>query len=196
MTAPTRSTQGSLGSDIVKLVAGLCLIALVVRVGIEFFEIGLQIWALAKAGFYFCVKAFLIMLAMILAAILIALLCDALAPVLRRVNNAHEKRIAIQRCRLPSLQTFQTGKSQMDGEVEKIDLFLSSLLRDRYLEMTGRLPDGNTFRNRNAFSSFKAGELAPVLMEAKHQVEQELFAPLIGAYRMSDDSQTEKEARR
>jgi hypothetical protein len=191
-----KPTQGSLGSDLVKFVAGLCLIALVVRVGIEFFEIGLQIWALAKAGFYFCVKAFLVVLALILASILIALLCDALAPVLRRIKKVRERRIAIQRCRLPSLQAFLTGKSPMDGEVEKIDAFLASLLRDRYCEMTGRLPDGSTFRNRNAFSSFKAGELVPVLMGAKHQVEQELFAPLIGAYRMSDASQTEKEAGR
>jgi hypothetical protein len=124
----------------------------------------------------------------------IALLCDALAPLFRRIRKSREKRRAMARCRLPSLSAFRTGKSEMEDEVAQVDRFLSTLLRERYLQLTGYLPDRNTFRNNeSSYTSFKAGELPRAILTVQTQVEQDLFSPLIAAYRMSDGKEPVKE---
>ena len=185
---------GSAGDEIIKVIL-FCLIVAAAAAFIKWFlGIVMWIWGLVKIGFITAGRVLVCLAALVILCFIIALICDALAPLVRRWKKDRARRLAMSRCRLPDINTFRTGRSSRDGEAGKIDAFMSSLLRTRYYDLTGSFPDRFTFRNNmSAYAAFKKGELPAALLSARSQIEQDLFAPLIAAYRTSDSHQNPKE---
>ena len=192
----TSTGGGGAGSEFVKGILGLIVIGIAISIVIKAIKVGLHLWALALSGFHFLLKAFLFLLCVILVSMLVALICDVLAPLIRRIKKDREKQRSIASCRLPSLTAFRTGQSELKNEqTGKIDTFLARLLRERYQELTGSLPDRNTFRSATTYNAFKAGELPNAIRRAERQVEQDIFSPLIAAYRTGNQQNSAKEER-
>ena len=193
-TKPSSGSSGSVGTEVAKGIGGLLLIAaavyfvhwLVVKI--------LWIWGKVVLGFFTAGKIAVCIGALTILSFIVALICDALTPLVLRMAKDRKTRRAMGQSRLPALTTFQTGKSTKEDEVGKVDAFMASLLRTRFRELTGSVPDRSTFRNnQSAYAAFKAGELPNALISARHQIESELFSPLVAAYRAGDCHQIGKE---
>ena len=195
VTKPSSGGSGGTGGEIAKGLGGLLLISAAVYF-VRWLVIKLLwIWAKVKLGFFTLGKFLVCVGALVIFSFIVVLICDALSPLVRTIKKDRERRQAMAMCRLPSLIAFRTGRSEMENEqAAKVDTFMASLLRNRYRELTGCLPDQFTFRNsQSAFSAFKTGELPTALTSNRQQIEQDLFAPLIATYRTNNSHQYSKE---
>ena len=196
-TRPPSRGSGGAGAEFAKGVGGLLLIAATVYFVKWLFIKLLWIWGKMKLGFFTLGKFLVCLGALVVSSFIIASAYDVLlAPLIRRIKKDREKWDNMSRCRLPDIDTFRTGRSLRDGEVGKVDTWMATLLRNRYRELYGVFPERFTFRNNpSAFSEFKAGELPRALLASRVQIEQDLFSPLIAAYRAGNSQQNMKEDR-